>query len=194
MKDTLTTFYNQHYLPFTQNDPIDYAGLNTVLDYLKEDVITMYENNIQLHYVEYVERYVNVVWKKKFIVSKIRKQNITKKEKDAKINKLCNQLRKIKNGHIAIMEGTKKISFGKKGKLNVVIMVHDPRFYGALAFGGSIGASEAFMQKFWSVSDLTKLIRIMAINQDAMDQLEGLFNIFASRGVSNLESIMIRQG
>ena len=89
-----------------------------------------------------------------------------------------NQLRKIKIGHIAIMEGTKKISFGKKGKLNVVITVHDPRFYGALAFGGSIGVSEAFMQKFWSVSDLTKLIRIMAINQDAMDQLEGLFNIF----------------
>ncbi|MGI9130755.1 MAG: class I SAM-dependent methyltransferase [Candidatus Methylopumilus sp.] len=89
-----------------------------------------------------------------------------------------NQLRKIKIGHIAIMEGAKKISFGKKGKLNVVITVYDPRFYGALAFGGSIGVSEAFMQRFWSVSDLTKLIRIMAINQDAMDQLEGLFNIF----------------
>ena len=89
-----------------------------------------------------------------------------------------NQLRKIKIGHIAIMEGAKKISFGKKGKLNVVITVYDPRFYGALAFGGSIGVSEAFMQGFWSVSDLTKLIRIMAINQDAMDQLEGLFNIF----------------
>jgi len=56
--------------------------------------------------------------------------------------------------------------------------VHDPRFYGALAFGGSIGVSEAFMQKFWSVNDLTKLIRIMAINQNAMDQLESLFNVF----------------
>jgi predicted transcriptional regulator len=53
----------------------------------------MYENNIKNHFVEYV----NVVWKKKFIVRKIRKLNITKKEKNAKINKLCNQLRKIKN-------------------------------------------------------------------------------------------------
>ena len=68
MKDKLTAFYKEHYLPTTQNDPIDYAGLNTVLDYLKEDVITMYENNIQLHYVEYIERYVNVVWKKKMIM------------------------------------------------------------------------------------------------------------------------------
>ena len=34
------------------------------------------------------------------------------------------------------------------------------------------------MQKFWTVSDLTKLIRIMAINQNTMDRLEGLFNLF----------------
>ncbi len=89
-----------------------------------------------------------------------------------------NQLRKIKIGHIAIIEGPKKFSFGKKGKLNITLTVHDPRFYGALAFGGSIGVSEAFMQKFWTVSDLTKLIRIMAINQNTMDRLEGLFNLF----------------
>ena len=89
-----------------------------------------------------------------------------------------NQLKKIKIGHIAIIEGSNKFSFGKKDKLNVTVTVHDPRFYGALAFGGSIGVSEAFMQKFWSASDLTKLIRIMAINQNTMDQLEGLFNIF----------------
>jgi len=89
-----------------------------------------------------------------------------------------NQLNKIKIGHIVIIEGDNKFSFGKKDKLNVTVTVHDPRFYGALAFGGSIGVSEAFMQKFWSASDLTKLIRIMAINQNTMDQLEGLFNIF----------------
>ena len=89
-----------------------------------------------------------------------------------------NQLNKIKIGHIVIIEGNNKFSFGKKDKLNVTVTVHDLRFYGALAFGGSIGVSEAFMQKFWSASDLTKLIRIMAINQNTMDQLEGLFNIF----------------
>ena len=88
------------------------------------------------------------------------------------------QLKKIKTGQITIIEGSQRFSFGKKDKLNVTVTVHDPRFYGALAFGGSIGVSEAFMQKFWSASDLTKLIRIMAINQNTMDQLEGLFNIF----------------
>ena len=89
-----------------------------------------------------------------------------------------NQLKKIDIGYISIQEGGKSFSFGNKGKLSAHITVHDPRFYGALAFGGSIGVSEAFMQKFWSVNDLTQLIRIMAINQNAMDQLEGLFNVF----------------
>ncbi len=97
MKDTLISFFNQHYLPLTQTDPIDYAGMNTILDYLKEDVITMYENNIQLHYVEYVERYVNVVWKKKMIVDKIRKIGKPQKEREARVRTLCAELRKIKN-------------------------------------------------------------------------------------------------
>lgn len=97
MKEKLTAFYKEHYLPTTQNDPIDYAGLNTVLDYLKEDVITMYENNIQLHYVDYVERYVNVVWKKKFLTEKIRKLGKTKAERETRIRALCSELRKIKN-------------------------------------------------------------------------------------------------
>jgi hypothetical protein len=96
IKNKLNTFYNQHYLPLTQNDPIDYSGLSTVLDYLKEDIITMYENNIQLHYVEYVERYVNVVWKKKLIVNKIKNMGKTKMEREARIRNLCCDLRKIK--------------------------------------------------------------------------------------------------
>ena len=97
LKDKLTAFYNTDFQPLIQNDTLEYTHMNTILDYLTIDILTMYENNIKNHFVEYVERYVNVVWKKNFIVSKIRKQNITKKEKDAKINKLCNQLRKIKN-------------------------------------------------------------------------------------------------
>jgi hypothetical protein len=97
LKEKLTHFYKEHYLHLTQNDPIDYAGLNTMLDYLKEDVITMYENNIQLHYVDYVERYVNVIWKKKCITEKIRKLGKTKKERETRIRNLCSELRKIKN-------------------------------------------------------------------------------------------------
>jgi len=97
LKDKLTAFYDTDYQPLIKNDELDYTHMNTILDYLTIDILTMYENNIKFHYVEYVERYVNVVWKKKFIINKIRKLNITQKEKLQRVNNLCSQLRKIKS-------------------------------------------------------------------------------------------------
>jgi hypothetical protein len=96
LKEKLTSFYKTDFQPLIQNENLDYTHMNTILDYLTIDILTMYENNIKLHYVEYVERYVNVVWKKKFIVNRIRKLNITQKAKEQRVNNLCNQLRKIK--------------------------------------------------------------------------------------------------
>jgi hypothetical protein len=96
LKDNLTAFYKTDFQPLIQNENLDYTHMNTILDYLTIDILTMYENNIKLHYIEYVERYVNVVWKKKFIMNKIKKLNITQKAKEQRVNNLCNQLRKIK--------------------------------------------------------------------------------------------------
>ena len=96
LKEKLSAFYKSDFQPLIQNEELDYTHMNTILDYLTIDILTMYENNIKFHYVEYVERYVNVVWKKNFIVSKIRKLNITQKEKEQQVSNLCSQLRKIK--------------------------------------------------------------------------------------------------
>ena len=95
--ENLTSFYTEHYKPYTQPEQLDYEYMSNVLSYLCEDIMTMYENNIQLHYVNYVERYVNVVWKKKMMIDKIRKIFPTKKEKEARIRQLEKELRKIKN-------------------------------------------------------------------------------------------------
>jgi hypothetical protein len=96
LKEKLSAFHKTDFQPLIQNENLDYTHMNTILDYLTIDILTMYENNIKFHYVEYVERYVNVVWKKKLIVSKIRKLNITQKEKEQRVSNLCSQLRKIK--------------------------------------------------------------------------------------------------
>lgn len=97
LKETLNLFYNEHYKPLVQDDKLDYTYMSNVLAYLTEDIITMYENNIQMHYVDYVERFVNVVWKKKMLTEKIRKLCKTKREREARIRNLCSELRKIKN-------------------------------------------------------------------------------------------------
>ena len=107
LKDTLSAFYKTDFQPLIQNENLDYTHMNTILDYLTIDILTMYENNIKFHYVEYVERYVNVVWKKKFIVNKIRKMNITQKEKEQRVNNLCSQLRKIKTDLLNVTEVSK---------------------------------------------------------------------------------------
>ena len=43
------------------------------LDYLAIEVITMYETNVKQHFVEYVERFVNVSWEKKALIAIIKK-------------------------------------------------------------------------------------------------------------------------
>jgi hypothetical protein len=96
LKDKLTTFYNSDYKPLIKDTNLDYTHLNTVLDYLTIGIITMYENNIKLHYVEYIERYVNIVWKKKDTITKIKEENKEGEKQKELVNEFCRQLRKIK--------------------------------------------------------------------------------------------------
>ena len=96
LKEKLTTFYNIHYKSLCQGEKLDYTHMNTILDYLTIDILTMYENNIKQHYIEYIKRYVNIVWKKKEMIEIIKKYNKKGQQKEL-INKLCCQLRRIKN-------------------------------------------------------------------------------------------------
>jgi len=95
LKEELSCFYYAYY-KHLQVDELNYQHMNTVLDYLAIDIVTMYENNIKQHFFEYVERYVNVVWKKKEMVEWIKQhKNYTKKGK--MVSNLCVNLRKVKN-------------------------------------------------------------------------------------------------
>ncbi len=83
------------------------------------------------------------------------------------------RLQNLRHGRLTLVEGTRQHSFGSGGAIEVTIQVQDARFYGDIAFGGSIGAGEAWMLGYWQCSDLTALIRLMVLNQDVMDSLEG---------------------
>ena len=111
LKDKLTTFYNSDYKPLIKDTDLDYTYLNTVLDYLTIGIITMYENNIKLHYVEYIERYVNIIWKKKDTINKIKEDNKDEVKQKELVNEFCRQLRKIKND---ILETSNEYKSDKK--------------------------------------------------------------------------------
>jgi len=86
---------------------------------------------------------------------------------------ILKQLKKLTNGQLTLIENDEKYCFGSANEIHATIIVHDPRFYGEIAFGGSIGAGEAYMLGYWSADNLTNVIRLMVVNQQVMDNLEG---------------------
>lgn len=63
--------------------------------------------------------------------------------------------------------------YGAGDELTAHVEVHDPAFYRAVAFGGHIGAAEAWVDGAWSTMDLTALVRLMLRNRDVLDDLDG---------------------
>lgn len=91
---------------------------------------------------------------------------------------LINKLRGLKNGFLLLRDEEKLYKFGNpKSNLKAEIVIKDDRFYKFLIFGGSIGASEAYMNDYWQSPDLTKVIRVFASNANLTDELESKFNI-----------------
>jgi cyclopropane-fatty-acyl-phospholipid synthase len=81
----------------------------------------------------------------------------------------------LAHGQITLVDGASHRRYGQRTALcplSVTLHVHDPRFYSDIAFGGSIGAGEAYMQGYWSVNDLTELVRILLQNRDVLDGME----------------------
>jgi len=85
------------------------------------------------------------------------------------------RLSKIPRGTLYIEDDSGLKSFGKKivpTDLSARIVIHDPSAYRDIAFGGSIGAAEAFMLGKWSSPNLVELVRLMSINIDFLNTID----------------------
>ncbi|MDA0747318.1 MAG: cyclopropane-fatty-acyl-phospholipid synthase, partial [bacterium] len=68
-------------------------------------------------------------------------------------------------GDVRIVDGEGERRFGRVGTGPTArVTVHDPGFYRAAAFGGSVGAAEAYMDGMWDCDDLVGLLRVMLLN------------------------------
>jgi hypothetical protein len=94
VKAVLREVYDKHYA--NEGDKIPYTHLNTAIDYMAVEVVTMYENNIKARFVSYVERFVNVSFDKKAALAAIYSSKASSDEKDFMKKTLCAQLRKVK--------------------------------------------------------------------------------------------------
>jgi cyclopropane-fatty-acyl-phospholipid synthase len=94
---------------------------------------------------------------------------------------LIAKLEKLQVGKVQLIDSDGSYSFGRpesNNQLSVAINVSDQRFYSDIAFGGTVAAGEAYMQGYWSCSNLTDLIRIMICNRRILDQMEGNLSLF----------------
>jgi cyclopropane-fatty-acyl-phospholipid synthase len=84
-------------------------------------------------------------------------------------------LKRLVHGRITLVENRHRYHFGEESdrfSLQAVITVHHPQLYTRIFFGGSIGAAEAYMEGLWSADDLTMVMRILVLNQNAFEDME----------------------
>jgi cyclopropane-fatty-acyl-phospholipid synthase len=93
------------------------------------------------------------------------------------------RLASLQHGRLTLVDGGAAVSVGNptaQCPLSATAEVHDPRFYSEIAYGGSIGAGEAYMQGYWSADDLTAVMRILLHNRDVLDGMESGLARFAA--------------
>jgi len=78
----------------------------------------------------------------------------------------------IHNGTLVVLDSDGEATFGS-GKPVARVAVRDSAFYRSLALGGSVGAGESYMDGHWESDDLVAVVRIMALNRQALDGLDG---------------------
>lgn len=85
------------------------------------------------------------------------------------------QLGRLEHGNLRLVEGEHSITFGEaaaRTQLCASIEVMDSSFYSDIAFGGSVGAGEAYMRGSWQCEDLVSLVRILLRNRQVLDDME----------------------
>jgi cyclopropane-fatty-acyl-phospholipid synthase len=89
---------------------------------------------------------------------------------------LLSAFAKIEYGQLTIVDGDRIHHFGRPGSglaCHVRVTVNDPRFWGEIGFGGSIGAGESYMYRLWECDHLTELVRLFVRNRHVLDRLDG---------------------
>ncbi len=77
----------------------------------------------------------------------------------------------LRHGLLELHDAGQRHRFGVEG-VPIRVTVRDPAFWPAVAFGGSVGAGEAYMDGLWDCDDLTGLVRLLLRNRAVLDGME----------------------
>lgn len=83
-------------------------------------------------------------------------------------------LARLRSGTVELIDGSERhVGGGREPGPRVTVRVLDPRFYSALALGGSVGVGEAYMDGLWECDDIAGLMEVMVLNDGADEGVEG---------------------
>ena len=88
---------------------------------------------------------------------------------------VLSRLENLRSGQIIISEYGEQTTFGhptEEFPLPVQLNVLSPRFYREVTFGGSVGAGEAYINGYWTCSELTDLLRILIRDRDVLEAMD----------------------
>ncbi len=89
---------------------------------------------------------------------------------------LLKQFEQLREGELHLVEADgQHHRFGARTArldVSVTLRVHHPQLFADAAFGGTVGAGEAYIRGLWQCDDLTNLIRLFVANRDVMDGLD----------------------
>lgn len=95
---------------------------------------------------------------------------------------VLSRLEGLENGQIILREQDEHLLFGRLTEefpLAARLHVKSPKFYSDIAFGGSIGAGEAYINGYWSSSELGDVLRILLRNRDVLEKVDSGLAVFS---------------
>ena len=89
---------------------------------------------------------------------------------------LIAQLRGFTRGELRLVEpdGTEHVFGRREAAFDVgcTLFIDHPQLYADAAFGGTVGAGEAYIRGLWRCDDLTALVRIFVANREVMNRMD----------------------
>ena len=96
---------------------------------------------------------------------------------------LLAQLRQFTRGQIRLIDvdGSEHLCGQRQADFDVgcTLRMLNPQVYADVAFGGTVGAGEAYIRGYWRCDDLTALMRIFVANREVMNALDGRWSLLS---------------
>lgn len=92
-------------------------------------------------------------------------------------SRVLERLSGLRHGRLLIVDSLGETRLGDAhpaaGAPDVRLELRDAEAYARIATGGSIGAAEAWMDGLWECDDLVGLVRLLVLNRELLDAMEG---------------------